>query len=263
MKSSKMVRSPGSRDSGARPFERRVLREGIRDQLMKAILSGRLAPGERIVETRVARQFGVSQAPVREALRDLELFGFVVSSPFRGAIVREYSVDDLVQVYPIRAVLEGLAARSAAKRISPAEIRRLDASVVAMRSSVLRRDIRAAVDADVVFHGTIVEASGNPLIKECWDRMRFATSISLMVLSRPYEVLQFLGERHLPMLEALRAGNAAGAEQAMREHVEESLRAFEAQTAESTPQPRKTRSKHDGSPRLRRAPAVPPVPTEG
>ena len=70
---------------------------------------------------RIAQQFGVSQAPVREALRDLDLLGFVVSSPFRGAIVRQISVEELVQLYPIRAVLEGLAARHAALRINPGD----------------------------------------------------------------------------------------------------------------------------------------------
>src|SRR5262245_27683282 len=100
-----------------RSLDRRVLREEIRDHLMPDILEGRLPPGERIIETRVAQQFDVSQAPVREALRDLEMFGFIDSSPFRGAVVRKMSPEELVQVYPIRAVLEGLAARDAAVRL--------------------------------------------------------------------------------------------------------------------------------------------------
>ena len=255
MKTSKSV----GRDTGPRPFERRVLREGIRDQLMKDILSGRLAPGDRIVETRVAQQFGVSQAPVREALRDLELFGFILSSPFRGAIVRQYSVEDLVQVYPIRAVIEGLAARNAATRITPASLRRLEASIVTMRSSVLRRDIRAAVDADIVFHLTVVEASGNPLIEEFWQRMRLATSIYLTVLSKPYEQLQSLGERHLPMLDALRNGDPVAAERTTREHIEEPLRLLEAQAAAQPSPPRKTRTNHDGARRGTRTPAARPT----
>jgi DNA-binding GntR family transcriptional regulator len=247
-----------ARDSAPRPFERRVLREGIRDQLMKDILSGRLAPGDRIVETRIAQQFGVSQAPVREALRDLELFGFILSSPFRGAIVREYSLQDLVQIYPIRAVLEGLAARNAATRISGASLRRLDAAIVTMRSSVLRRDIRTAVDADIAFHLTIVENSGNPLIKEFWQRMRLATTIYLTVLSQPYDSLQRLGERHMPMLEALRAGDGDLAERVTREHIAEPLLQLEAQAADAPILPHKTRRKHDGS--RRRTAAARPVP---
>src|SRR4030081_492119 len=92
-----------------RRMVRRVLREEIREQLIDDILSGRLAPGTRIVETRLAQELGVSQAPVREALRDLELFGFVICSPFRSTYVREISTDDLLESYPVRAALEGLA----------------------------------------------------------------------------------------------------------------------------------------------------------
>ena len=84
----------GSNGSEARRPERRVLREEVRDQLIKAILDGHLAPGDRIVEMRIAQQFGVSQTPVREALRDLELFGFIASSPFKGATVRQMSTED-------------------------------------------------------------------------------------------------------------------------------------------------------------------------
>ena len=100
-----------------RPLERRVFREEIREQLIEDILNGKLSPGARIVETRIAQQFGVSQGPVREALRDLELFGFVVSSPFRGTQVRKISTDDLLEIYPIRAALEAVAARAAALKI--------------------------------------------------------------------------------------------------------------------------------------------------
>ena len=100
------------------PLERRVFREEIREKLIEDILNGRLAAGARIVETRIAQQFGVSQGPVREALRDLELFGFVVSSPFRGTQVRQISTDDLLEIYPIRAALEGVAARSRGARAS-------------------------------------------------------------------------------------------------------------------------------------------------
>src|SRR5580765_2834235 len=95
-------------------IRRRVFREEIREQVIDEILSGRLAPGTRIVETRLAKQFGVSQAPVREALRDLALFGFVVCSPFRGTQVRRITPEELLEIYPIRAALEGVAAAAAA-----------------------------------------------------------------------------------------------------------------------------------------------------
>jgi DNA-binding GntR family transcriptional regulator len=197
-----------------------VLREDIRDQLMEEILSGRLGPGDRLVETRIAQQYGVSQAPVREALRDLEMFGFIVSAPFRGAIVRQISVEDLVQIYPIRAVLEGLAAHEAATRIDAAGIRRLENLLLTMRNAAARGDNRAAVDADFAFHLAIVEASGNWLLKQTWERMRLATTTFLTV-SKSHHSLTEIAERHTPVLEALRARDPKAAEAAMRRHIEE------------------------------------------
>jgi DNA-binding GntR family transcriptional regulator len=218
--------------------ERRVLREDIRDQLIEEILSGRLAPGDRLVETRIAQQYGVSQAPVREALRDLEMVGFIVSSPFRGAIVRQISVEDLVQIYPIRAVLEGLAAHDAATRIDAAGIRRLENLLVTMKTAAARGDSRAAVSADFAFHLAIVEASGNWLLKQFWERMRLATTTFLTV-SKTHRSLDEIADRHTPVLEALRAHSAVDAERAMRRHIEEPghwLRAaMEEETLPSSP----------------------------
>jgi DNA-binding GntR family transcriptional regulator len=94
-----------------------MLRDQIKDVIVERILDGVYGPGERIVEIRVAEEFGVSQAPVREALRELETLRFVESSPFKGAWVREVSDDELAEVYPIRAALEDVAARAAAVRL--------------------------------------------------------------------------------------------------------------------------------------------------
>src|SRR5689334_12401901 len=132
----------------SRPLERRVFREEIREQLIEDILNGRMPPGARIVETRIAQQFGVSQGPVREALRDLELFGFVVSSPFRGTQVRKITTDDLLEIYPIRAALEGVAARGAAVRIDDATLLRLEELIAVMHEAASRDDHRAQADAD-------------------------------------------------------------------------------------------------------------------
>src|SRR5438552_408712 len=127
-------------------IRRRVFREEIREQLIDDILSGRLAPGTRVVETRLAQKFGVSQAPVREALRDLELFGFVVCSPFRSTYVRQISTDDLLESYPVRAALESLAARHAATRIDDETLTELQDLIGEMREAAARGDHRAHVD---------------------------------------------------------------------------------------------------------------------
>src|ERR671939_2109548 len=102
----------------AAAVHRTMLRDQIKDVLMQRIVDGVYAPGERIVEIRVAEEFGVSQAPVREALRELEILRLVVSEPFRGARVRDVSPEEIAESYPVRAALEELAATLAAQRLA-------------------------------------------------------------------------------------------------------------------------------------------------
>ncbi|MGH9373918.1 MAG: GntR family transcriptional regulator [Vicinamibacterales bacterium] len=207
-------------DAKARPLERRVFREEIREQLIEDILYGRLLPGARIVETRIAHQFGVSQGPVREALRDLELFGFVVSSPFRGTQVREISTDDLLQIYPIRAALEGVAARAAAVRIDDATLAHLEELIETMREAAARDDHRAEADADHNFHYAIVKASGNHMLEHVWQTMRLSIT-TCVTHSVTHRSLHEIAERHTLVLDALRAHDPDKAEAAIRRHIEE------------------------------------------
>ena len=97
---------------------RGVLSHPVKDRLLEGIVDGTYAPGSRIVETRVARELGTSQAPVREALRDLEALGVVEISPFRGARVRRPGLEELLEAYGVRAdgVREVLRSRGRARR---------------------------------------------------------------------------------------------------------------------------------------------------
>ena len=199
-----------------------MLREDIRDRLIVEILGGQLSPGDRLIETRIAKKHGVSQAPVREALRDLEQLGFAVSVPFRGSIVRKMSATDVAEIYPLRAVLEGLAAREAATRIDAAGLRKLEGQIASMHRAAARGDTRAAIAADFAFHLTVVEASGNWLLRQFWERLRLATNSLLMVSwsSRPQAEI---AEGHTPVLEAIRARDPAASELAMRSHIERGI----------------------------------------
>src|SRR3954471_24155634 len=116
------------------PVTRSVLRDQIKDVIVERILDGSYGPGARIVETRVAEEFGVSQAPVREALRELELLRLVVSEPFRGARVREITAAELAEISPVRAALEEVAARTAAPRLAGA-VDALKTEVAGMRAA--------------------------------------------------------------------------------------------------------------------------------
>ena len=152
-------------DRSARPLERRVFRDEIREKLIDGILTGRIAPGTRIVETKLAQQFGVSQGPVREALRDLALYGFVVNSPFRGTQVREASprgtARDLSDPGGARRGGRG----AAAARIDEATLDQLEELINTMRDAAARDDHWAQVSADAA---SITPSSRPPAIA-CWS----------------------------------------------------------------------------------------------
>ena len=110
-------------------LDRTTLREQIREFLVNAILNGEYKAGDRIVETRVAQQLGVSQGAVREALRELEWMGFLETHPFSGTFVKEHSAADLQEIYTVRAVLEALGARLATPLLSDAQFDDLERMV--------------------------------------------------------------------------------------------------------------------------------------
>jgi DNA-binding GntR family transcriptional regulator len=203
-----------------RPIVRRVLREEIKEYLIDAILRGQLRPGDRIIETRIAQDLGVSQTPVREALRDLELLGFVTSKPFRGTRVRAFTHEELVQIYPIRAAIEGVAARAAATRITTEQLLALEEQIDRMREASELGDEATAIEADIAFHRIIVEASGNRLLEQFWTSLSLATT-TFLTFSIHRRAIEGLAARHEPILEALRARDPDRAEAAMRRHIEE------------------------------------------
>ena len=199
-------------------ISRTVLREQVKDVLLQRIVRGELQPGERLVETRIAQELGTSQAPVREALRDLELLRLVESEPFRGSRVRVFDEAELVEIYPVRAVLEELAAREAAGRLA-GDVSALEAEVEAMRTAAKRGDLHALVQHDFAFHRRIVEAAGNAVLLQSWKGLGVEGRITLTIYGTqvgPDEA----AELHVPILEAVRSGNTAAAGREARKHVE-------------------------------------------
>src|SRR5437016_11411586 len=128
-----------------------VLREQVKELILERILNGTYRPGERLVETRIATELGTSQAPVREALRDLELLRFVESEPFRGARVREVSQEELIEIYPVRAAIEEVAAREAAVTLE-GDVGALEAELDAMHAAAAADDLHGLAEHDTAFH---------------------------------------------------------------------------------------------------------------
>lgn len=185
---------------------RSPLSDQIKDRLLQQILAGEYPPGSRIVETRVARELGTSQAPVREAVRDLEAVGVVEISAFRGARVRRPSKSELLEAYGIRAVLESLAARLAVPQISESDIAELQGYVEDMHRAADAGDPHTEAVADVAFHARVIEIAGNHTLERVWRYLepQSRTYISLM---RAGVNVRHAADLHIPILAALRDRN--------------------------------------------------------
>ena len=203
--------------AGEAALSRMVLSDQVKDRLMEAILDGRYPPGARIVETRVARELGTSQAPVREALRDLEALGLVETTAFRGARVRHPSADELLEAFVVRSQLETLAARLAVPRMTDADLDQLAGYLGEMRRAARIGDLHAEAVADAAFHGRVVEVSGNAMLRRVWQRLE-PLSRTYITLVAPGADRHAIADMHQPILDALRGRDAGRAAQALDHH---------------------------------------------
>jgi DNA-binding GntR family transcriptional regulator len=198
-------------------ISRSVLSDQVKDRLLQAILDGRYPPGARIVETRVARELGTSQAPVREALRDLEALGVVETTAFRGARVRRPSADELLEAFVIRAELESRGARLAIPRLTDEDLDALAGYVDEMRRSAEEGDYYAEATADATFHGRIVELAGNATLERVWRTLEpFSRTYITMVV--PGVDGRRIADLHAPILAALRLRDPEAAAAVLHDH---------------------------------------------
>ena len=154
-----MVASVGIFD--AHPPLARTAGSAAAEVIRQAIIDGRAEPGQRLKEEELAQQLGISRTPIREALLMLQAEGLVETAPNRGATVRSYELSDLEDMYELRALLEGHAARRAATRIGAEELEQLRASCERFEQLVGGADVPALVSENAVFHDMILAAAGS------------------------------------------------------------------------------------------------------
>jgi DNA-binding GntR family transcriptional regulator len=193
----------------------------VYDVLQGRIIGGDLEVGSRIHQENVSDELGVSRTPVREALARLAAEGLVEFLPNRGARVAEVTIDDMRISYEARLALEPLAARYAAERHGPSDIKRINAALADQRRA---KSTRGTYEAIRRFHLAVVETAGNPLIA------RFASSlwagrIGLHVFLRQANraALDADLDEHKVILEAIERRDGDRAEQLMHDHIAVSL----------------------------------------
>jgi DNA-binding GntR family transcriptional regulator len=195
-------------------MERSCLSDHIRRELAGRILDGTLKPGERLVEMRIAAEFDSSQAPVREAIRELESMRLVECSPYRGARVREVGERETAEAYRVRGALERLAAETAGAACDAGALRDV---VGAMTAAALADDREGYARGDLEFHRAIVEASGNATLARLWESLAFEARTRLTVLRDDLD-WPAIAAWHLRVVDALEAGDGATAGRLLEEH---------------------------------------------
>ena len=181
--------------------------------LLEMIVSRKLKPGERLVEEQLAKNLGVSRTPLREAINRLSKDGLVLLQARKGASVREFEIDDVIEVYDIRMVLEGLAANLAASNI---DLKKLEKLEHLFESS----EAKDLLKADAQLHDLIISSSGNKrLVIALNDLKNFIEIFRVAVYTFTAQSIIATSD-HLKILEALKNRDGQQAEKLMRKHIE-------------------------------------------
>lgn len=214
-----------------------LLAEQAYEELKGSVLANRLRPGDALSVPELARQMGISRSPVREAVQRLIHDGLATHVPHKGAEVSTVDLEDIRQLYTVREVMEGLAARLATERLDATRIGELRA-LLAEHERVLAADDgeQAHVEMDVAYHRLIREVAGNPHLTAALDTIQGKAHLALHALWRSPEAPRLALEEHRRIFAAMTSGDPEAADRAAREHIAR-LRIRLAQTVASGPDP--------------------------
>ena len=172
--------------------------------LREAIISGRLKPGQPLVQSRLAEQFGVSRAPLREALNRLEEEGFVKTIPYKGSAVAPLTHKDVEEIRSLRKMLEEFAGQLIIADLRPDKLYEIEAIYQRMQESADQGDIDAVDAEDLALHQKICELSGHSLLIEVWNRYANQFRRVLTFTNRVNHDLRLIVDMHQPLIDALR-----------------------------------------------------------
>lgn len=196
------------------------LRDVVFNTLRQAILKGELAPGERLMEIKLAERLGVSRTPIREAIRKLELEGLVLMVPRKGAEVARISEKSLKDVLEVRRSLEELAIELACQRMSPEGLSELESRQREFERAIASGDAMAMAETDEAYHDVIYAGTGNTRLVQILNNLREQMYRYRLEYIKDSEKRQTLISEHEEILKALRGRQAEEAKRAVRGHID-------------------------------------------
>lgn len=195
------------------------LRDIVFQTLRKAILTGELEPGERLMETQLGEKLGVSRTPIREAIRKLELEGLVVMVPRKGAQVSQFTEKDIEDVLEIRAALEALAAKLACKKMDDRAFLKLQLAIAEYQYAARDNDIEVMVEKDVEFHETIFNITQNDKLVQLFNNLGEQVHRYRIAYLKNAKEVDTVRIEHLEILEALTNRNEELAAELATKHI--------------------------------------------
>ena len=196
-----------------------MLSQQVVDILMGELVAGRIRQGDRINEAELARRFGISRNPVREAVKRLEERGLLISSPRRGTFVRRFSRHDIDDIFSFRVALETFALRQALPGIDDAALETLAELTLRMEAAADAGDEARLTALDLAFHRRICELSGNGQTLRAFASIQGEVQMLIALVDYGYDSLQAAAADHWPVVEALRGRDPARAEAAVEDHI--------------------------------------------
>lgn len=208
----------------------------VQREIERRILQGELAPGAKLIEATLAEALGVSRGPVREAFRMLEEAGLVRQEKNRGVFVRSIPLDEAMELFDLRAMMDEAVGRQLAERITPEQLRLLRSQVDAMEKSVRAGDADTYHLLNLAFHDKLVDFSGNRKLIAIYRRLINELSLFRRMNLADAKMLPISAGEHRAIVKAIASGEPDVAGQAMRQHV---LDSKQRTLRNNTPQPAK------------------------
>jgi DNA-binding GntR family transcriptional regulator len=199
-----------------------LLRQQVYDSIVNALLAGKLEPGVRLRESQIARQMGISQAPVREAFRQLEEQGILVSYRNRGTFIISLDENDANELYTLRITLETLAVHLATTVLSEADIKKLDTLSHEIDRATLNAQNFLITQQDIEFHRLIWERSGNNRLFNILQHIQLQVALSMAYINKFYNATTGSNQSHVShdsIVQSLRNRDTETAEEAMKQHL--------------------------------------------
>lgn len=202
------------------------LRRLLSEELRRAIVTGKLAPGERVSEEKLAASLNVGRVPLREALRRLEAEGYLTFLSNNEVMVSKPTIEDVQDYYSIASVLEGLAARLAVERAQPEEVSRLRELHELLREAYKKKDPQRYFEANSSFHRFIAEMARNERLRRLIDQMRREVQKTRILSLRLPQRLDYSMREHDQILDAFLKRNAELAEATVVKHLQSQMEAL-------------------------------------